>query len=304
MTKKKPSGSQAAGTRGTLWYFAPTEFTIIGHDTDDQEHELCDHASNAFAAESYQEYIDYMRLNGVDKPVIFRRDGDRILVVEGRTTVRVARVVAPLWERDRKAEGLKGDDCKLMVPAIVRRGTADELFCLSKATNRRRPGSVNDLEDARALARLTNNGAPIEQAAVRLGLPPDRAKKLIAVLELHPKLQRRVGVDVSLDAATKLANLPQDVQLKKVAEITASGAKPTAAAVKNKLRADEGKPAVETPSQRVTRAFDQILIQLADPELNLPARNALVEVGLILRPDWKYDAPRLTNREAHPEEFA
>lgn len=304
---KKKSGSQAeVGARGSLWRFSPHELTIVGHDTDEQEHELCDHESNAFDAENYKEYIDYMRLNGVDKPIIFRRDGDRVLVVEGRTTTRVARVVAPLWEADRRAEGLKGkelEDSLLRIPGVVRRGTADEMFCVSRATNRRRPGSVTDMGDARALARLVNNGAPVEQAAVRLGLPPSRARQLLAVLQLHPKLQRRVGVDVSLDTATKLAKIPQAEQVAKVAELQAAGEKPTARAVSNKLRADDGKAPKEAPGLRCKKAFDAILVRLAG-EMNPETIDALVEVGLILRPDWNYRDPDLTNREAHPEEFA
>lgn len=309
---KKKSGSQAEGVRGTLWYFDPTELTIVGHDTDEQDHELCDHASNAFDAERYDEYINYMRLNGIDKPIIFRRDGDRILVVEGRTTTRVARVVAPLWEQDRRAEGLKGDDCKLRVPAVVRRGTADELFCVSKAANRRRPGSVTDLEDAKAIARLKNNGATDEQAATRLGIAPSRVGQLLAVLDLHPKIQRRVGVDISLDAASKLAKLPQAEQVKQVAEIAAAGAKPTAAAVKNKLRAEAGKPATETAAQKLKRIAEvvDLAARMPDPGIDEDTIDAhfahaikcLGRIRHILGRDAA--APRLTNREAHPEEFA
>lgn len=261
--KKKP-GSQAEGTRGgSLWTFDPRELTIVGFDTDEQEHELCHHESNAFDAEHYDEYIAYMRLNGIDKPIIFRRDGDRKLVVEGRTTVRVARVVAPLWEADRKAEGLKGEDAKLRVPGFVRRGTADELFCVSRATNRRRPGSDDPMDDARALARLMNQGATAEQGAVRLGISPARGKQLVALLQLHPKVQRKVGAGVSLDAAVKLAKLPELEQVAKLAEIEKSGEKPTARAVKNKLAEGSGKAAVETPAQKLKRA-EGILGAIAD----------------------------------------
>lgn len=299
--KKKP-GSQADGVRGTLWYYLPEEFTIVGHDTDETEHELCDSASNAFSAETYTEYINYMRLNGIDKPIIFRREAGtgRLLVVEGRTTVRVARVVAPLWEQDRKAEGVKDDDAKLRIPATVRQGTADELFCTMHATNRRRPGSEDPMHDAKAMARLVNGGATEEQAATRLGIPVERGKKLMAVLKLHPKAQRQVGSALSLDAAAKLAKLPELEQVKRLDEFKAQGEKPTARAVTNKLREGSGKPAAETPAQRCKKAFDQILIQLSDPELNLPARAALVEVGLILRPDWKY--PEQPNSAAQPAE--
>lgn len=291
--KKKPkkSGSQAEGARGTLWYFEPHELTIVGHDTDEQEHELCDHESNAFAAETYDEYINYMRLNGIDKPIIFRREpGGRILVVEGRTTTRVARIVAPLWEQDRKAEGIKDpQDRKLKIPGVVRRGTADELFCVSRATNRRRPGSDSAIADAKSIARLVNNGATEEQAATRLGIAPSRGKQLLALLQLEPKLQRRVGADISLDAAAKLAKMPRAEQVAQIAQLKASGEKPTARAVTNKLREASGKPKVETPRQCIERAFGRIIERLCDPDgLDHAERDMLVEIGQLLRPDWKY----------------
>jgi len=283
MTKKpsKKPGSQAEGVRGSLWSYLPSEYTIVGFDTDDVEHELCHHESNAFDAEHYDEYIQYMRLNGVDRPVIFRRDGDRRLIVEGRTTIRVARVVAPFWESDRKAEGLKGDDCKLRVPGVLKRGTADELFCTSRATNRRRPGSDDVMDDARALARLVNNGATEAQAAVRLGMAPARGKQLIALLQLDPKLQRKVGSGVSLDAAAQLAKLPAAAQLAKFAEIEKSGEKPTARAVRTKLDEGSGKPPSETPAQKLKR----IAAVIDDHEhTKITSSTAFERIRAILRP--------------------
>jgi hypothetical protein len=288
---KKPAKkkSQAdVGARGTLWYFEPHELTIVGHDTDEQEHELCDHESNAFAAERYDEYIQYMRLNGIDKPIIFRREpGGRILVVEGRTTTRVARIVAPLWEQDRKAEGVKdAEDRKLKIPGVVRRGTADELFCVSRAANRRRPGSDSALVDAKSLARLVNNGATEEQAATRLGIAPSRGKQLLAVLQLEPKLQRRVGADISLDAAAKLAKMPRSEQVAKLAQITAAGDKPTARAVTNKVREASGKPAVETAAQKLKR-ISEVFSRLdgePTPRVAVARLHALDEIRAILCP--------------------
>lgn len=288
--KKKP-GSQADGVRGTLWYFAPNELTIVGHDTDEQEHELCHHASNAFAAERYEEYINYMRLHGVVKPIVFRRDGDRVLVVDGRTTTRVARVVAPLWEQDRKAEGLKGDDCRLRIPGVVRKGTADELFCASRAANRRRPED-SPVEQAKDVARLVNNGSTEEQAAVRLGISAARAKQLMAVLSLHPKVQRQVGAGLSLDAAAKLAKLPELDQVKRLDEFKAQGEKPTARAVTNKLREGSGKAPAETPAKRIASALQaldvlsKILPELSDDPATLrdAAERIIERITAILRP--------------------
>lgn len=283
--KKKP-GSQADGVRGTLWYFEPHELDIVGFDTDEQEHELCHDASNAFDAEHYEEYIAYMRLYGVVKPIVFRRDGDRILVVDGRTTTRVARIVAPLWEKDRRAEGVTGDAAKLKIPAVVRRGTADELFCASRAANRRRP--EDDLqEQAKDVAKLVNNGATEEQAAVKLGLPLARAKQLLAILQLHPKALRRVGVDLSLDAAAKLSKAPEAEQLAKLAEIQATGEKPTARAVTNKLREGSGKAPVGTPAQKLKRiaaVIDAIRLDGDEQEGFEELNVSIDKIRAILRP--------------------
>jgi hypothetical protein len=279
VSKKRSGGSQADGIRGTLWYFYPHELTVVGHDTDERDHELCHDASNVFDAEHYDEYISYMRLNGIDKPILFRRDGDRVLVVEGRTTTRVARVVAPLWEQDRKAEGLKGDDAKLRIPAVLRRGTAEQLFCASRATNRRRREDPV-LDQAKDVARLTNAGVPVDQAAVKLGLPLARAKQLIAFLDLHPKAQRRVGVDVSLDAAAKLAKLPQSEQVAKLDEIVASGAKPTARKVR---AAVTGGEEIMTPGQRIGEAIRKI--DAADrASWPFTAQALLDEIRAVLKP--------------------
>lgn len=251
MGKKVKKGSQASGTRGSLWYFEPHELTIVGYDTDETEHELCHHASNKFDAEHYEEYLAFMRLHGVVKPIVFRRDRDgRVLVVDGRTTTRVARVVAPLWEQDRHADGIKDDDAKLRVPGVVRQGTPDELFCASRAANRRRPED-DFVEQAKDVARLVNAGAPEAQAAVRLGISTARARQLLAVLQLDPKLQRRVGAGVSLDAAAKLAKLPRDQQAKQLEALSAGGAKPTAARVTNRIRETNGEAPVVTPTGKL-----------------------------------------------------
>jgi len=303
---KKSSSQADIGSRGTLWYFDPFELTIVGHDTDEQEHELCHHASNQFAAEQYREYIDYMRLNGVVKPIVFRRDGDRVLVVDGRTTTRVARVVAPLWEQDRKAEGIKGDDAKLRIPGVVRRGTADELFCASRAANRRRPEDPVG-EQAKDVSRLVNNGATEEQAAARLGLPLARVKQLIAYLALDRKVQRRVGAGVSLDAAVKLAKLPAKDQIAKLDEIEKSGAKPTARAVTNKVREDTGKAPVETAAQKLKRIaviIERVMGPLGEPcrpYSDLDAAGAASEIRAILSPPA--NGARPTNRDLHPEDY-
>jgi len=173
---------------------------------------------------------------------------------------------------------------KLRIRAVVVQGTADELFCRVRAVNRRRPGSGDPMEDARAIARLMRGGAPEAQAAVRLGIAPARGAKLLALLGAHPKVQHRVSAGMSLDAAAPLLKLPAAEQVAKLAEIEKSGEKPTARAVTNKLREDSGKAPVETPTQKLNRAIEFIDKWIVSEGMTGGLMLTLKDLRAILRP--------------------
>lgn len=255
MTKKpaKKPGSQADGVRGSLWSYLPHEYTIVGFDTDELEHELCHHASNQHPAEDDEADIASVRYHGVIEPVVFRRGpGGRLEIIDGRTRVRWARIAAPLYAEDRRKEGLKGDDCVLRVRGVVEQGTPEDLFCVSRAANRRRPEDPH-IEQAKDVARVMNRGASESQAAIKLGLPIGRVRQLRALLQLDPKLQRKVGTGVSLDAAAQLAKLPAEQQIAKFTELEKAGERPTARAVRRKLGEGSGKATSETPAQKLKK---------------------------------------------------
>jgi ParB-like chromosome segregation protein Spo0J len=290
----KKSGSQAEGVRGSLWSYLPHEYTIVGFDTDELDHELCHHASNQHSAEDDEADIASVRYHGVIEPVVFRRGpGGRLEIVDGRTRVRWARAAAPLYAEDRRREGLKGDDCVLRVRGVVEQGAVEDLFCVSRAANRRRPEDPA-LEQAKDVAKVMNRGASEAQAAIKLGLPISRVRQLRALLQLDPKLQRKVGAGVSLDAAAQLAKLPAAEQIAKVAEIEQSGEKPTARAVRTKLAEGTGKAPGETPAQKIKRIAAAIQTRLDGRTLECETEDLIDEIQAILRPQ--------TNGTAHPAE--
>lgn len=309
---KKPSGSQAEGKRSSLWKYSPNDLVIVGLDAVHNygtDHHLYDPESNAHNAEADEAMIANVRCLGVIEPVVIERDGPFNLVVDGRTRTRWARIAA--------AQQAKAGEVVLEVPCIVRAGDRADMYGVSRAANNGRRPEDSPIAKARQLQRMMDMGKSLEEAAVRQAIPLARAKQLLAVLSLHPKVQRKIGAGVSLDAATKLAKLPQAEQVAKLAEISAAGEKPTARAVTNKLREASGKAPTESAAQKLKRIdaviakLDVNLLKIVEDEIltneefiseDNAKLDALAKIRIILCPPTN-GAPRLTNRELHPEEF-
>lgn len=247
--RAKPSGGQAAGKRGTPTRPTdPFDLVIIGVDTEDgPDHYLYDAESNAHDAESDEEMIANVRTVGILEPILFERDGERKLVIDGRSRVRWARAAAKLQK--------KAGEPVLEVPCIVKRGSNAEMYGISRAANRRRPED-SPVSQAKQLQRMIDMlGGDEATAAVRLAIAQPKAKKLLALLTTDPKVQRAVERGMTLDSAAKLAKLPRAEQAAKLEEIQATGAKPTASRVR---AAVSGGDEVMTPGQRIAEAVRRI----------------------------------------------
>lgn len=291
MSKAKKKGrSQADGTRRSYFVFDPAEVIIIGLDTKDgPEHPLFDGESNAHAAEKDAANIANVRTFGVLEPILFERDGNRILVVDGRTRVRWARAAAKL----QKSAGEE----VLVVPGLPKRGDGAMLYGISRAANTHRPDDT-PLQNARNAQRLMDMGRSEPEVAVAFGVTPQTMKQWLALLQLDPKVQRAVERGMAVGAAAPLAKLPKAEQVAKLAEL--GSAKPTARAVANKLRADQGKPARQTPAHRL-REIEVIINDLArDPEFDeedvTVSRRAIVKIGNVLGLNWTWNDGHLVTR--------
>ncbi len=291
---KKPGGSQADGTRRSYFVFDPGEVCIIGIDTNDgPEHPLFDAESNAHKAEQDDANIANVRTFGVLKPILFERDGDRVIVVDGRTRVRWARCAAKL----QKAAGEE----VLVVPGLPKRGDGAMLYGISRAANTHRPDDT-PLQNARNAQRLIDMGRSEEEAAIAFGVTKLTMRQWLSLLTLDPKVQRLVERGMAIGAASKLAKLPRSEQVARLAQLKDAGEKPTARAVTNKLREANGKAPTETAAQKLKRIAAVVDEVFGDGSVcgGNDAIRGFHAIYAILRPPT---APRLTNREAHPEEF-
>lgn len=263
-------GGQAEGKRRSYFAYSPWEYTIIGIDTKEgSEHEHYDAESNSYKAEEDASEIASVRFFGIIEPVIFERvkgpggcgpNGDFLVVIDGRTRVRWARVAG---EQQKK----EGEDV-LEIPGIPKRDVEPGyLWGMSRAANLHRPDD-SPLAKARQIARAMDRYHKSEsQVAMEIGINQKTVKNLLALLTLAPPVQKMIergGPDgLGPTAAAKLAKLPHAEQVEVAKGLIASGSKPTVTRAANKVREANGEAPKETPSQRLKR------MQLSKDELDV-----------------------------------
>ena len=253
--KSGGEGDQADGTRSSMFGFDPFDLTIVGIDTED-EPDLAyafDPDSNAYDAEGDDGAIASVRARGVLKPILFERDGDRKIVIDGRSRVRWARVAAKL-QRD-------AGEVVLKVRGIPTRGDARTLYGISRGANRHRPED-SPLAHARQADRLIGYGYSEADAAVSMGVTLPVLKGWLALLGLAPQVQKAVECGtIAVGAAAQLVKLPKAEQTAKLAAIAESGQKPTANVVANRVRKDDGREPVDTAAQKLRRIHNLVIDQ-------------------------------------------
>ena len=278
MSKRSNSGGHGAGTRGgEMFKFDPYDYVIVGLDTKDgPDHPLYDERINMPVPETL---IRNIRAYGVLKPVLFERDGDRPLVVDGRQRVRAARIV-----RDRQREA--GED-EISVRGIPQRGDGSHLFAVSRAANLHQ--ADGPLTQARNAQRMVDLGKSTEEIAVAFGVTEQTVGHWLSLLDLAPAVRTAVerGV-IKPTAAVKLRKLDRNQQVEKLGELIAGGAKPTVSAARDRVREARGLDPVVTPKARL-RQIESVLRELAgdgaSPKATIAERShddlvgALIKIG-------------------------
>lgn len=242
--------------RGTHFHLDPSELIIIGLDTKDgPEHPLYD-SRNALPLE--EDRIANFAFYGVLKPVLVKKDGDRLLVIDGRQRVRYAR--AANKELKKRGEEL------LRVPVIVKKGDDAHLFGVSRAANLH---AVDDLiTTARNAQRFLDMGRDISEVATTFGVSASTVRNWIAMLDLAPAVQAQVVAgEIGTVAAVQLAQLPAAEQVATVeqvkAEAKANGKRVTSDKLATAAREKAGKaPSTNTPKARLDK-IETLLRKLA-----------------------------------------
>lgn len=193
-----------------------------------------------------------IRQMGVLRPVLYRKDGERYLVIDGRRRVMHARAA---WTQQRNA-----GETLVKVPAMAKRGTNVELFGISRASNAM--AVVDDpMQNARNAQRHLDMGATEATTAVVFGVSVQTIKDWQKLLDVAPEIQEQVTAKkVTATAAMELSKLSMADQVKVMRDATeaAGGAIPKADAVINAVREAQGKNKTVTPKEKLASAHDKL----------------------------------------------
>lgn len=242
--------------RGTHFLVDPNELVIIGLDTKDgPNHPLYDvRITRPLAEDRIANFAFY----GVLKPVLVRKDGDKLIVIDGRQRVRYAR--AANKELKKRGEEM------IRVPVIVKKGDDAHLFGVSRAANLHDGDDL--LTNARNAQRFIDMGRDLAEVATTFGVSASTVRNWIAMLDLAPEVQAQVVAgEIGTVAAVQLASLPAAEQVATVnevkAEAKASGKRVTSDALAGKAREKAGKVAnASTPKAKLGK-IETILRKLA-----------------------------------------
>lgn len=201
-------------SRLTAFAVDPDELTIVGLDTKDgPEHPLYDEriglpVEDAFVR-NIQEY-------GVLEPVLVRRSGDAIEVLDGRQRVRGAREA-------KRRQALAGE-LTVKVPVMVRRDDGFRAMGVMLSANEHRRADES-LVKARKAQRMLDQAAPEATVANALGVSVAHLRNLLKLLELAPPVQKLVEVGkLAPTAAVTLVDLPRKEQAPAAQKLVEAGA--------------------------------------------------------------------------------
>lgn len=176
-----------------LFLIPPEDVTIIGLDTSDgREHPLWD---ERIKYRIKPELVLSVAADGVIEPITVCKDGDRILVVNGRQRVRAAREV--------NAELLKRGEPALALPAQYKRDDDTALLGAMVTTNEHRTDDDILVKAAKA-QRLYDRGMSPPDIGVKFGKTGQTIRTWLTLNALHPQLKEafREGACTMADAVS------------------------------------------------------------------------------------------------------
>jgi ParB family chromosome partitioning protein len=183
--------------RTNAWLFDPEHLRLVM----DEKHPLYDPRVHLPTDEAM---IRNIMVNGVIEPVIIAKEGQDVVVVDGRQRTKNA------IEANKRltAEGKE----PVKVTCIIRRGDDASLFGVLISANENRQDDT-PLGKADKLSRYLAMGRTEEQAAIAFGVSTVTIKTWLVMLTLSDKVKQAVdGGVISATAAVKLADLPRPEQ--------------------------------------------------------------------------------------------
>ncbi len=235
-------GKQALdAARVNLYIMEPEQLTIV----TDPAHPLYDERIKLPLDE---QLVKNIMVYGVKIPVLVRKNGDEVQVVDGRQRVRAA---IEANKRLGKEGGLA-----VKVRVVLEKGSDAELVGVGILTNEHRQGD-SVLTKARKAKRLLDIDPDADKCALVFGVTKVQLNRWLKLLDLDPKVQEAIEKEeIPAMAAVALAELPRDQQLTELKnlkeEAAGSGKKVTVSKTKRAAKKAAGGDAKhERPSMRV-----------------------------------------------------
>lgn len=244
------------GTRLNAFGLDPDELVIVGlDDGEGPEHPLYD---ERVALPLDEALVRNIMVFGVIEPIVVRKNGTFVEVVDGRQRVRAARE-ANSRLREQGAEPLH-------VPAVVKRGDNGQIMGVMLSTFLRQDDTP--IGKAQKAARYLDTGKSEAEAAIVYGVSTQTIRNWMALLELAPRVQAAVTAgQIGAAAALELRDLPHREQESKIEAIAANGAAASAGEMRRQRKARAAKPEAEGDNAERAKVVSRIVLRkLAEHE--------------------------------------
>jgi hypothetical protein len=190
---------------GEMPWLAPHSIKIVGVDIDETAenwYAFCPRAGDALEAD----WIEDIRTNGVRMPVDVYRDGDSVIMLEGRRRVTAARLI---WDEQKKA-GIPEKE-RISVRVNVRRGTALQLFGFNVGSENRKARSP--MQRAALMMHAKKFGADDKAVAEMFSCTTQTVKNMMSLFDLAADVQRAVDKgELPIREAIKLTDVSREEQ--------------------------------------------------------------------------------------------
>lgn len=245
--------------RGPLVYVDPDEAVLVVDPTAAMYDERVDLPVDPAAVANFRSY-------GVILPCVGRRDGDKVVIIDGKQRVKIA--------REANAINRTCGQPPLRLPVVLRDDGDREALAVAESCNQVRWGD-SCLAKARKAQRLVTMGYQQKEVAKIFGASTASVSIWMSLLRLEPRLQAALErEDLRFVDAVRLARLPRDRQVAALQALDAERAKPRPTAAPPPPPPAQTPPAAAPAVGEETEAFTE-----ADVSAAQPARSSVAEPG-------------------------
>jgi hypothetical protein len=220
--------------------------------------------------------------NEVRDPIHVCRDGDRVLVLDGRRRVKAARIV---WD-EQNAAGVP-EDRRVILRFVMQTGTPAEFFRVNRSSHDDRK-ELTPFQRAQLMAHYAKHVDGMQAVAEEFGCTVQTAKNNLAILNCSERVQAKYNDGtITATAAVRLSRLPRAEQDAKLDRMIAGGATRGARAERVIQEGDDGEGGVAT-RLRPIGFFERLRLDL-NPTANEIDRVAHAVIGFSLGDEHALD---------------